>query len=77
MEIPSEALSIELVFCANYGTPAPSAESQQPEAWPARIYGHLREPARLRESADISVASNIHFDNLPYENIIKWMFHIN
>ena len=23
--------------------PAPSAESQQPEAWPASIHGHLRE----------------------------------
>ena len=25
-----------------YGTPAPSAESQHPEAWPASTYGHLR-----------------------------------
>ena len=26
-----------------YGTPASSAESQHPEAWPASIYRHLRE----------------------------------
>jgi len=25
-----------------YGTPAPSAESQHLEAWPASTYGHLR-----------------------------------
>ena len=25
-----------------YGTPAPSIESQHPEAWPASTYGHLR-----------------------------------
>ena len=25
-----------------YGTPAPSSESQHPEAWPASTYGHLR-----------------------------------
>ena len=25
-----------------YGTPAPSAERQHPEAWPATTYGHLR-----------------------------------
>ena len=28
-----------------YGTPAPSAESQLPDAWPAGTYGHLRESA--------------------------------
>ena len=28
-------------FSLLYGTPAPSAESQQPEAWTASIYGHL------------------------------------
>ena len=32
-----------------YGTPAPSSESQHPEAWPASSYGHLGE------SADIGV----------------------
>ena len=36
--------------------PAPSSESQPPEAWPASIYGHLRE------SADLGVAANSHFD---------------
>ena len=30
--------------------PGPSAESQQPEAWPANIYGHLRKSANLGES---------------------------
>ena len=30
-------------FSLLYGTPAPSAESQHPEAWPASTYGHLRE----------------------------------
>ena len=30
-----------------YGMPARDAESQQPEAWPASIYGHLRESADL------------------------------
>ena len=35
-----------------YGTPAPSAESKQPEAWLASIYGHFRESADVRESAD-------------------------
>jgi len=41
-----------------YGTPANSAESQQPEAWPASYYGHFRE------SADLGVAANSHFDAL-------------
>ena len=31
------------VFSLMYGTPANSAESQQLEAWPASIYGHLKE----------------------------------
>ena len=26
-----------------YGTPAPSTECQNPEAWSASIYGHLKE----------------------------------
>ena len=30
-------------FSLLYGTPANRAESQQLEAWPASIYGHLRE----------------------------------
>ena len=29
-------------FSLLYGTPAPSAESQHPEAWPASTYGYLR-----------------------------------
>ena len=29
-------------FSLLYGTPAPSAEPQHPEAWPASTYGHLR-----------------------------------
>ena len=29
-------------FSLLYGTPAPSAERQLPEAWPASIYGHFR-----------------------------------
>ena len=29
-------------FSLLYGTPAPSAESQHPEAWPASTYGELR-----------------------------------
>ena len=29
-------------FSLLYGTPAPSAERQHPEAWPASTYGHLR-----------------------------------
>ena len=28
-------------FSLLYGMPAPSAEGQHPEAWPAGIYGHL------------------------------------
>ena len=44
------------LFSLLYGTPANSAESQQPEAWPANIYGHLREgylsvPCELTKSA--------------------------
>ena len=31
------------VFLLLYGMPAPSAERQHPEAWPASTYGHLRE----------------------------------
>ena len=29
-------------FSILYGTPAPNAERQHPEAWPASTYGHLR-----------------------------------
>ena len=29
-------------FSLLYGMPAPTAERQHPEAWPASIYGHLR-----------------------------------
>ena len=32
-----------LFFSLLYGMPAPSSESQLLEAWPASIYGHLRE----------------------------------
>ena len=29
-------------FSLLYGTPAPIAERQHPEAWPASTYGHVR-----------------------------------
>ena len=34
---------VVVFFSLLYGMPAPSAECQQLEAWPASIYGHLRE----------------------------------
>ena len=39
-------------FSLLYGMPAPSSECQHPEAWPASIYGHLRE------SVDFGVSVN-------------------
>ena len=37
-------VQIRLSFFSSllYGTPAPSAERQHPEAWPASTYGHWR-----------------------------------
>ena len=35
---------VDFCFCSLlYGTKAPIAQCQQPEAWPTSIYGHLRE----------------------------------
>ena len=41
-----------------YGTPAPSAERQHPEAWPASTYGHLRGVPENN-----SLSSGTHPDN--------------
>ena len=41
--LPSEVRASLSFFLLLYGMPAPSAERQHPEAWPASTYGHLRE----------------------------------
>ena len=38
--------------------PAPSAESQQPEAWPASHYRHLRESADLENQLIYTLIKN-------------------
>ena len=40
---PVHLITRLLFFSLLYGMPAPSTERQHPEAWPARIYGHLSE----------------------------------
>jgi len=50
------------LFCSLlYGMPASSAERQHPEAWPASIYGHLRE-GYLRKHSQVKELANF---NLP------------
>ena len=67
-----EETAIQTVFEASklanylskmYGMPAPSTESQHPEAWPASTLN-------LTESADlvVKVSTNIHFDLLYFSN---------
>ena len=68
---PCDPVSDPLFSVDNSGMP-PSAESQQPQAWPARIYRHLRESADIRESVDFGVASNTHFDIILFLFLSKW-----
>ena len=39
----TRGVQARLCFSLLYGSPAPNSESQLLEAWPASIYGHLRE----------------------------------
>ena len=57
-----------MFFSLLYGRPANSAESQLLEAWPLAIQPLWN--LLIRESADLGVAANSHFDKLWASNLI-------
>jgi len=49
--------------------PAPSTERQHPEAWPASIYGHLRE-GYLRKHSQVKELANFNLPSVAQDSSI-------
>ena len=67
---------LDFHFVLLYRMPAPSAECQHPEAWPASIYGHLREGylrkrSQMKESAHFNLPSVATFCVLNVATVAK------
>ena len=64
-------------FSLLYGTPAPSAERQHTEAWPASTYGHLRDVSlKIVPANKVLFAGTVLANNLfLLFKLFKWCFY--
>ena len=60
---------LELFFSLWFIMPARGAESKHPEAWPANIYGHLRE-GYLKKRSQIKELANFNLPSVAQDSSI-------